>query len=510
MRIVQVTAEFSPLAKAGGLGEMVLGLSRELILLGQQVEIILPKYGFLDLSQLQHLRMEVADFKVPIYENLYANAMWSAIYEECPLHFLEAKHPAGYLQKEKIYGYPDDTEKFLYFSLAILHYLKLQNKPIDVLHLHDWHFALVAILARRVFHLPIQAILLTIHSSEYQGRCATWDFDAIGLSGVDYLKVLQDDNPDLAQTLNLLKGGIIYADAVTTVSPSYKEESMSKKLGFHIDATLRKNKGKFSAVLNGIDQKFWNPAKDPHLKVHYDRNTSLEKILQAKEAHKREIETKFGVQGNSPWIGAITRLVPQKGPELIEKAIEETVRLGGTFILLGSSPIKEMQEHFEKLKVYYADRSQVLLYLEYNEGLAHQLYAALDYLIVPSHFEPCGLTQLIAMRYGTIPIAHATGGLKDTLFDCDDFRTPIQQRNGFLFSEAKEEAMTKCLERAFEVFHKEKLLFQSLIRHGMQVNSSWKIPAQEYLRLYRKLQKDETEPQGAYIKQKPSVKRGII
>lgn len=485
MRIVQITAEFSPIAKAGGLGEMVLGLCRELTRLGQRVEIILPKYDFLDLSPLKNVTLEVPDFKSKIYKNLYANAMWSAEYEGCSLHLLETRHPAGYLHRNKIYGHPDDIARFLYFSLAILEYLKLQNQPIDVLHLHDWHFALIAILARDHFHLPIKKIVLTIHSAEYQGKCAAWDFDRIGLSGVHYLTKLQDDNPNCPKTLNLLKGAILYSDLLTTVSPTYAKEVLTPKMGFYIDTVLRNTNKKLTGILNGIDQKFWDPAKDPYLLAHYDKDTSLQALLKAKQINREALQARFLLKNNLPWIGAITRLVTQKGPELLEEAIAEVIRLGGTFFLLGSSPDPKIQSHFEKLKIKYQGNPQALLYLSYDEGLAHLLYSALDFLIVPSHFEPCGLTQLIAMRYGTVPIAHATGGLKDTIIDCEDLSMPIKQRNGFLFTSATIPSMNAALKKAANIFHKDKPLFQSLIRHGMNLNSSWEVPAQAYLRLYK-------------------------
>jgi len=489
MRIVQITAEFSPIAKAGGLGEVVLGLSRELSRLGQHVEVILPKYDFIDLAQLKNIQLELADFKSMVYENQYANAMWSANYEDCSLHLLETRHPAGYLHRDAIYGYTDDVTRFLYFSLAILEYLKLQNKPIDILHLHDWHFALVAILAREVFQLPIKAIVLTIHSAEYQGKCATWDLDAVGIHGANYLfpNQLQDDNPACPMTLNLLKGAIIYSDAITIVSPTYAKEVLTKDMGFFMDAILRKNKKKITGILNGVDQQLWNPSKDPYLLAHYDHETSMENILKAKQIHREALRKRFLLGHKRPWIGAITRLVQQKGPELLEAAISETLRLGGTFLLLGSSPTAEMQEHFQQLKTQYAGNPQVLLYLSYDEALAHQMYAALDFLIIPSHFEPCGLTQLIAMHYGTVPIAHATGGLKDTIIDCEDSLSPIKERNGFLFPLATIPSMNQTLARAFDIFLKETHLFELLIQHGMRRNSSWKLPTQEYLRLYRKL-----------------------
>src|SRR3989338_7427915 len=170
MRIVQLATEFAPLAKVGGLGEVLVGLSRELIRSGHQVEVILPKYDFIDSQNISQLHLEVPDFKCPEKGIPHANAMWSGLAEECPLHLLEARHPAGYFHRGRVYGCEDDVDRFLYFSRAALEYLKLKNEPIDILHLHDWHVAIAALLAKELFSLPIQSILLTIHNGEYQGR----------------------------------------------------------------------------------------------------------------------------------------------------------------------------------------------------------------------------------------------------------------------------------------------------------------------------------------------------
>lgn len=479
MRIVHIAAEFAPFAKAGGLGEVIVGLGRESTLAGNHVEIILPKYDFIDTSKLSQLQIEVPNFKCLEFQN----TMWSAQCEECSLHLLEARHPAGYFHRGQIYNCEDDISRFIYFSRAALEYLLLKNEPIDILHLHDWHVSLCAPLVKDLFkQLKVKAIVLSIHNVEYQGKCAVSDLDQIGLDGNSYLtkEKLQDDNSEFPNTINLLKGGIVYSDAVIPVSPTYAEEILTPQYGFNLNSCLKKHRSKITGILNGIDQKLWDPSNDPHLGIPY----SLESVQKGKTANKKHFDISLK---QHPWVGAITRLVPQKGPELLEEALKKTIDLGGSFLLLGSSPIPALQEKFDALKEKYKGNKQVLLHYEYNETMAHLLYAALDFVIVPSHFEPCGLTQLIAMRYGAVPIVHSTGGLKDTVFDCEDANVIAPKRNGFTFAKATKPSMNAAIVRAFKLFQSEPLNFQSLVRRGMQSDFSWKKPAQEYFKIYRKL-----------------------
>lgn len=478
MRIVHLAAEFAPLAKAGGLGEVLLGLPREQTRAGHQVSILLPKYDFIPLSKISQLKIEVPDFKCLAF----SNALWSGRCADCDIQLLEARHPAGFFHRGKIYGCEDDITRFIYFSRAALESLKLKNEPIDVLHLHDWHVSLCAPLLKEIFReIRVKTIVLSIHNIEYQGKCAPSDLDAIGLNGQQYLtpEKLQDNHPKYPKTINLLKGGIVYSDAIVPVSPTYAKEILTPQYGFNLDLTLRKMPSKIHGILNGIDPKVWDPQTDLHLPTPY----AIESVSQGKQAHKALFKI---ASAKRPWVGAITRLVPQKGPELLEEALKKTLQLGGCFLLLGSADLPKIQERFNKLQEKYKNHPQVFLHFQYDETLAHRLYAALDFLIVPSHFEPCGLTQLIAMRYGTLPIVRATGGLKDTVFDCEDSKTPIARRNGFLFADATPLSMNGTLERAFALFHRDPATFQSLIRKAMQSDFSWKKPAQEYLKLYQK------------------------
>jgi len=489
MRIVQVAAEFAPIAKAGGLGEVIVGLSRELTRIREEVEVILPKYNFILPNQLRHLQLEIPDFKVPENGKQIANAMWSAEAENCRLHLLEVRHSAGYFHRGKIYGCEDDIPRFLYFSRAVVEYLKLKKQPIDILHLHDWHVSAIAPLIRDLFkkEIPVKSIVLTIHNAEYQGHCAAHDLTAIGLNGESYLtpeKLADEVHP---KSINLLKGGIVYADAVTTVSPTYAKEILTAAHGFHLDSTLRKYQGKLNGILNGIDHKLWNPATDSYLVAQYSNLDPIAKIIAAKKHNKHALEQQFGLSNSGrPWVGAITRLAHQKGPELIEAGLRQTVLLGGSFALLGSTHSPKLQKHFEDLQQHFHGNKQAFIQLQYNEALAHQLYAALDFVLIPSHFEPCGLAQLIAIRYGALPIVRATGGLKDTVFDCDDLMIPLGKRNGFSFLQATPQALTATLERALHSWRTDPATTAATIQRAMQLDFGWKKPAQEYLRLYKK------------------------
>jgi len=479
MRIVHIAAEFAPIAKTGGLGEVIVGLCRELTKQPEnQVEVIIPRYDHIELAKLPNTRMEIPDFKCIGY----SNTMWNSTVEGCNLHLLEPRHPSGYFHRGRIYGCEDDLTRFIYFSRAALEYLKEKNEPIDILHLHDWHVSLCAPMLKDLFkEIKVSSLVLSIHNLEYQGKCAPVDLDAIGLDGQSYLTAdkLQDDHPSFPTSINLLKGGITYSDAVVPVSPSYAQEILTPKFGFNLDATLRKCRSKITGILNGIDETLWDPSHDPHLKVPYCQSSVLR--------GKIEVQKEFQLKPTGPWVGAVTRLVPQKGPELIEEALQKTIEMGGSFLLLGSSPFPTIQAHFNQLKQKYQNHPQVFLEYNYNEPLAHKIYAALDYLIVPSHFEPCGLTQLIGMLYGALPIVHATGGLKDTVFDCENSQIPIHKRNGFTFSEPTKSAMNDTLKRAFRLFSAEASTFHSLVRRGMESDFSWKNPTKQYLKLYRKL-----------------------
>jgi len=483
MHIVEVAAEFAPIAKVGGLGDVLTGLSRELTRLHEEVEVILPKYDFISPHLLHNLRLEIEEFSSLENGRQYTNAMWSAESEGCQLRLLESHHPADYFHRGKIYGCEDDIPRFLYFSRAVAEYLKLKNRPIDILHLHDWHVSALAPLVRDLFsrQIKVKAIVLTIHNVDYQGLCSPDDVAAIGLT--DPTKFRNDD-PKYPHLINLLKGGVVYADSIVAVSPTYAKEILTSEQGGHLDASLRKNKQKLTGILNGIDAQLWDPATDPHLTASYTSTDSIAKIVQAKKTNKEALAKQFCLDASRPWFGSICRLVPQKAPELLAQALPYILKLNGTFTLLGSSPTPAIQKQFDELKSLYPG---ALLHFEYNEPLSHQLYSALDFFLMPSHFEPCGLTQLIAMHYGALPIAHSTGGLRDTVFDCEDPLIPNAQRNGFTFLPPTFPAFQAGIDRASRLYRTDPATFQTIQKRNMQLDVSWAHPTQAYLRLFNNL-----------------------
>jgi starch synthase len=490
MRIVQIAAEFAPIAKAGGLGEVILGLSRELCAQQHSVEVVIPKYSLIPQQSLKQLKIDVPDFRCMEKGQSISNAMWSAIVEDCPIRLLEARHPSGYFHRDQIYGFGDDIARFLYFSRAVMEYLKLKGEPIDILHLHEWHTAACAVLLHQMLaeEMKVGAVVFTIHNLEYQGKCSARDLDAIGLDGASLLSSdqLQDPDPRYPETINLLKGGVLYANAVNTVSPTYAKEIVTPHLSFNLFSVLKK--AKLSGILNGIDSKIWNPASDPFLSVQYSADDSLIKITQAKQANKELLRKRYSLNClDCPLVCSITRLTHPKGADLLKEAIGQTIHAGGAFILLASTPDPELWQQFEQIKEFYRDNPKALLLFEYNEELSHQIYAASDFILVPSLSEPCGLTQLIALRYGTVPIARSTGGLRDTVFDCEDGKVLLEQRNGFVFYEPTTSALHGALLRALNLYRTDLTTHQILLRRGMRCDYSWKNPAQEYLKLYRKL-----------------------
>ena len=480
MRIVQVCAEFSPVAKAGGMGEALLGLTRELVKTHGSVEVFFPKYSWIEGKDLKDLKLEISDFRCKEKGHSVSNSIWSAEVEECPVRMVEVHHPSGYFHRKKIYGYEDDAARFLYFCKVVIEYLKEKGEPIDILHLHDWHTAPCAFLARDRL-LKVGAVLLTVHNFEYQGRCAPWDLEAVG---IDPAGCFEDFR--YPETSNLLKGGILHADAVTTVSPTYARESLAPQGAYGLSSYLKKKK--FVGILNGICMKSWNPSEDARLVANYHHDQSSQKISSQKEENKKELQRAHGLDCiGQPLFGVVTRLMPNKGTDLIEEVIDTILAQNGALALIGYAPMKEIQEQFDGLKERFKDNPRIFLCYEYNDVTARRIYAACDFLLVPSLTEPCGLTQLIALRYGAIPIVHSTGGLKDTVFDFEDVTAAPQKRNGIVFNAPTKEVFDSAIKRAAALWYGQASLFQLTQKRAMQGDYSWKTGAQEYLKLYRKL-----------------------
>lgn len=499
MHIVHIASELAPIAKVGGLADVLLGLSRELSWKGHDVDIIIPKYDCMDVDQIRDLAIDQQELMSFYQGEWHSNTIWTGWVENLKVFFIDPHHPRYFFNRGCFYGCEDDMERYLYFSRAAIEFMYKRSLNPDIIHIHDWQTAAIAPLYRDMYKslgFRSASVVFTVHNLEYQGKCSYKDLDAIGMNGKEYLdpEKMQDNNsPDL---INLVKGAFVFSDFITTVSPNYAKEAFDRDSGRGLETTIRKYKHKFAGILNGIDYSYWNPETDRYLPAHYssrelpadkkDRNTVDKKSFLKKILRERL----FLTEDHRPLVGCITRLVPQKGIAMIKHAIKHVEESKGQFILLGSSPIPSILEEFHKLKQQYTDHPHIHLSLNHQEELAHLIYAASDIFIVPSLFEPCGLTQMIAVRYGSIPVVRRTGGLADTVVDIDYSDLPFEQRNGYLFDTPNEAGINSALDRAIDCWFHDPEKWRKIVVNAMHLDFSWNIPSNLYLDIYKKLREN--------------------
>lgn len=496
MYCVHIASELAPVAKVGGLGDVTLGLCRELSWKGNDVDIIIPKYDCMDSNEIRDLAVDYSNLLSYYDGKWHENTVWVGWVENLKVYFIEPHHPRHFFDKGCFYGCEDDIERFLYFSRTAIEFLYKKNLRPDIIHLHDWQTSIIAPLYSD-FYKPLgyqcAKIVTTIHNFEYQGHCAASDLTRIGLKGEDYLvpEKLQDNFS--SGTINLLKGSIVYSDFVTTVSPNYAKEVLTPEGGKGLEKTIHQFSFKFKGVLNGVDYSYWNPEIDRYLPAHFssrvkpmnkkDRSTVDNKAYIKKVLRERLLLS----EEHKPIIGCVARLVPQKGIELIKHTLKYAVMHGGQFVLLGTSPIPSITSDFHELKHRYTDNPNVHLTLYHQEEIAHLIYAGSDMFVVPSLFEPCGLTQMIALKYGSIPIVRRTGGLADTIFDVDFSEKPSEENNGYTFDFPDAHGIESALSRAFHTWFHDPERWRKMMINGMNIDFSWNRPSNQYLEIYKKL-----------------------
>jgi starch synthase len=494
MRIVHLCSELAPIVKVGGLADVVFSLSKEIASRGEKVEILLPKYDCLDYSALKNLRIEMRD--LISYEGFQKinNTVWAAELDKLKILLLETHHPALYFSRGRVYGAQDDIDRFVYFSRAAMEYLFKSNDHPHIIHLHDWPTALAAVLQKDMYSLlgmKNVRVILTIHNIFHQGRCSLSHLDQAGLLGKSYLSLEKMQDPLVPTLINLLKGGMVYSDAVVAVSPTYRQEIMTETEGCGLHEEAKKISGKLWGILNGIDYDTWNPATDPHLIKHFsadqcDSDEQMQRITEAKHENRRFLQMHLALKASeTPLVACISRLVPQKAPELIKACLFRTLEKGGQFVVLGSHAPKELEEEFLKLRQDLHGNPNVAIWLDQDEALAHLLFASSDILVVPSIFEPCGLTQMIALRYGSVPVVRETGGLADTVFDIDTASVEEQKRNGFTFKYPDANGVKWALDRAISCMTSDPKRWQDIQRRGLKTDFSWKNSALKYLEVYQ-------------------------
>ncbi len=488
MKICHIASEVSPIAKVGGLADVTLGLSREVQKLGHEVFIILPKYTCLKTADLDNLRPYKSDLKTFFAGRWHTSHI--LVGEVCGIRvfLLDSDKPYKYFDRSNIYGFKDDVTRFAFFSLAALDFLLHYHPNMDVIHIHEWQTALIAPLYQEKYKAKLKSTLIfTIHNLNYQGITSPALLNRVGLDQAKLAIKLQD--PKNPNKINLLKGAILYSDYITTVSPKYAEEIQDPINGKGLEGVIKDNAHKIKGVLNGIDTQIWNPGLDKALATNYTYQT-----LDKKRADKDYLRhfLSMPIEEEAPLVACICRLVPQKGIRMIKKAIHSVLKLKGQFILFGSSPIPKIQMDFHHLQGQLKENPNInFIFESYNEDLAHQIYAAADMLICPSIFEPCGLTQLIALQYGAVPIVRKTGGLANTVFDVEFEKHRPLETNGFTFTPPTSKAIDQTIKRAFSIYNNRPDYWKELVQRGMQMNYSWEKSAKSYLDIYKSTFKDD-------------------
>ena len=484
MYIMMIASECAPVAKVGGLADVVYGLSRELEIRGHAVEIILPKYDCLRYDQIWGLQVAYQDLWVPWLTGHIHCTVWFGFVHGRKCFFIEPHSGDNFFNRGGFYGYPDEHLRFAFFSRAALEFLLKSNKRPDILHTHDWQTGLVPVMLYEIHaHLGLhqQRVCHTIHNFAHQGIAGENVLWLTGLGRPPYYFARDRMGDDFDHTaINYTKGAIVYANFVTTVSPQHAWEVRFTEQGHGLGHTLFTHQSKFGGVLNGLDYQMWNPELDPHIAARYAAHSLGDKSRNSEALRDRLWLRK----DRKPIIAYVGRLDTQKGVHLIRHALFYSIWNNAQFVLLGTSPERGINDEFWHLKHYLNDNPDCHLEIGFNEDLAHLIYAGADIVVVPSLFEPCGLTQMIALRYGAVPVVRAVGGLADTVFDRDYSEKPPEERNGYLFHHADYPAIESALHRAIGLWHTYRDEFRQLQLNGMQYDFSWNHPGQHYVNIY--------------------------
>lgn len=472
MNILYVTSEAVPFCKTGGLADVAGSLPPSLAANGDRVSVILPLYETVKDKWGEKLHFEKWTFVRLAWRSVYCG-LFSVEREGVTWYFVDNE---SYFRRSDLYGYYDDGERFAFFSRAVTELLRsLPEKP-DVVHCNDWQSALVPVYirdeaVRNDFYKSIRTVI-TVHNIEYQGRYGRETVE--DLFGLDR-GWFDGGTLEFGGDVNLLKGGIVTADAVTAVSPTYAQELKCAYFAHGLENVMRMSEGKLHGVLNGIDMKRYDPAHDESLAAPYSADD-----LTGKRRDKAALQKLVGLREapGTPILAMVTRLVSHKGLDLVCETLDTIMEKDVQLVVLGKGDAK-YETFFEYARARYGGRMAV--HLGYSEELAMQIYAGADLFLMPSKSEPCGLSQMIAMRYGTLPIVRETGGLKDTVHAYEAWNGA---GNGFTFANYNAGDMCHVICQAIDLYHNNRDVYALLQKRGMTADFSWKRSAQAYRDIY--------------------------
>ncbi|MFA6541903.1 MAG: glycogen synthase GlgA [Bacteroidota bacterium] len=487
LNILFVTSEAEPFAKTGGLADVSGALPQVIKELGHEIRIMMPRYGTISERKFRlHDVIRLREIPIAIGEEIksgHVNSSFiSSLKAKVQVYFLantEFYNRAGlYTNPDTKKDYHDNDSRFIFFCHGVLETLKKLGWQPDIIHCNDWQTGLIPAYIKTIykndpFFKNIKTIF-TVHNLGYQGSFPAASFEKTGLPDSEF----SPEGVEFYGNLNFMKAGLVHADLITTVSEKYAVEiTTTDDFGAGMEGILKKRKKDLSGIINGIDYNIWNPEIDPHIDQRYDI-----KSLEGKEQNKMALCKKFGLEYKEgvPIIGCITRLVDQKGIDLIKEIGDEMMKMDIQFVMIGIGE-KRYHDYFEALKKKFPKKAGIIFGM--NEEIAHMIEAGSDMYLMPSRYEPCGLNQLYSLKYGTIPIVRATGGLDDTIQDVKG-----SNGTGFKFKKYDSKELLKTIHRAVKTY-KDQKTWQKIMRNGMAKDFSWESSAKKYINLYRSLLK---------------------
>lgn len=468
-----VTSESDPFLKVGGLGDVSLALPKALKKVGVNAKVILPKNGNIASKYVDQMKF-LGSFTVPVgWRNQYAG-LFHLEYDGIDFYFLDNEY---YFKRHIPYGHYDDGEIFSFFCRGVLESLKLiPNFSPNILHCNDWHTGMIPVLLKAFYkndpkYSKIKTVF-TIHNLRYQG---VFSKDILSeLLGLDN-SYYTEDKLKFYDGVSFMKAGLIYSDAVTTVSETYAKEITYPFYGENLHGLIVELGNKVHGIVNGIDYSLYDPRKDSKIYANYGLTNLKKKVI-----NKIELQKRLGLPVNESvfMVGLVSRLVDQKGLDLIKRVMDEVLNINLQLVVLGTGEV-QYQDLFNYYSYVHPDKLSANI--TFSDELARKIYAACDLFLMPSLFEPCGIGQLMAMRYGTVPLVRETGGLKDTV---SNFNPDTLGGTGFVFENYNAHEMLFKLEYASKIFYEDKKSWTTIVRSCMKYNSDWKESAKRYKALY--------------------------